>query len=221
MSNSPPTFKICKKKLLIFVRNSTIRSLDLTDTFHQEDTVTLTEEEKKEATQMQKEERRLRRQNQLAHEALMAKQKAGQSGPAGTVLTSKPVLNVTVTPMDFQSTKANQPQGFDRTLKDPQTQLDSMTSKFRPHPTYQASMQHQNTTPLPRPASYETPSHLMPVPASSTQVQPKDPTPSTLVTTSAGEDKLPVTAINSDQDNLPPTTKVSAGQDILSVNERK
>lgn len=180
--------------------------MDLTDTFHQEDTVTLTEEEKKEALRMQKEESHLRRQNQLAHQALMAKQRAEQSVPIETVPASKPVFDATQAPMDFQPTKTNQPQGSDVTLKDPQGKLDSGPPKYRPHPTYQPSGQHPSPISIPRPVPSDTPSHLMPIHASSTQVLLNNPTPSTAVTTSAGEVE-------------PPTTKVTAVQSILSTND--
>ena len=51
-------------------RNPIIRSMDLTETFHQEDEMKLTEEEKKEAEQMQKDEQ-LRRRNPGAYSAMI------------------------------------------------------------------------------------------------------------------------------------------------------
>lgn len=58
-------------------RNPIIRSMDFTETFHQEDTNTLTVEEKQEAEQLQKDEQ-LRRKNPLAHNLLMAKRRHDQ-----------------------------------------------------------------------------------------------------------------------------------------------
>lgn len=49
-----------------------IRSMDFTETFHQEDTIALTEEEKKEAEQLQKDEQ-LRRSDPAAYNELIAK----------------------------------------------------------------------------------------------------------------------------------------------------
>lgn len=49
-----------------------IRSMDFTETFHQEDTIALTEEEKKEAEQLQKDEQ-LRRNDPAAYTELIAK----------------------------------------------------------------------------------------------------------------------------------------------------
>lgn len=49
-----------------------IRSMDFTETFHQEDTIALTEEEKKEAEQLQKDEQ-LRRNDPAAYNELIAK----------------------------------------------------------------------------------------------------------------------------------------------------
>ena len=54
--------------------NPIIRSMDLTETFHQEDDMKLTDEEKKEAEQMQKDEQ-LRRRNPAAYDALRAARK--------------------------------------------------------------------------------------------------------------------------------------------------
>lgn len=49
-----------------------IRSMDFTETFHQEDTIALTEEEKKEAEQLQKDEQ-LRRSDPAAYNEMMSK----------------------------------------------------------------------------------------------------------------------------------------------------
>lgn len=210
MSKSPLTWRDLKT-FLNFFRNSTIRSLDLTDTFHQEDTVTLTEEEKKEATQIQQEER-LRRQKPLTHENPMARQRAEQSESMGNSLAGKPVGGAASQAlMNFQSTKANQPAGFDLPPKDLQATVDSVGSKFRPHPTYHPSVQHPNTISLPRTAPHNTPNHLMPIPASSTQVQSNDPSPSTTVI-GAGEDRPPTMAINASPAD-PPARKTIAVED--------
>lgn len=172
---------------------------------------------------MQKEERRLRRQNQLAHEALMVKQRAEQSIPIGTVVASNPAVDATQAPVDFQPTNSNQPQGSDVAPQDPQATLDLVTPKYRPHPTYQPSGQHPSPISVPRPAPSDTPSHLMPIHASSTHVQLNHPTGSATATTSAGEDNLPPKTTNSDQVDPQTTTKVNAGQrypSYLPTNEK-
>lgn len=59
-------------------RNSIIRSMDLTESFQLEDDTTLTEEEKKEAEQLQKDEQ-LRRSDPVAYSALLFQRRQTQA----------------------------------------------------------------------------------------------------------------------------------------------
>lgn len=63
-----------------------IRSMDFTETFHQEDTIALTEEEKKEAEQLQKDEQ-LRRSDPVAYSEMIAKRSRGTHPVTPTALT--------------------------------------------------------------------------------------------------------------------------------------
>lgn len=70
-----PVLSISKSDLL---RNPIIRSMDLTESFQREDDATLTEEEKKEAEQLQKDEQ-LRRSDPAAYSALMSQRRQAQA----------------------------------------------------------------------------------------------------------------------------------------------
>ena len=159
---------------------------------------------------MQKEER-LRRKNLLAHETLMAKQRVQQSGSIGNFPASKPVEDASHALVDHQSTKANQPEGSNIPPNDPQAKVDSVTPKFRPHPTYNPSVHHPNTISIPRSDPHDTPSYLMPIRGSSTQVQSNEPNPSTTMA-SAGKDDPPTMTVSTGQHGSS-TTNITAGQD--------
>ena len=160
--------------------------------------MTLTEEEKKEATQLQKEER-LRRQNPVAYDNLMAKQRTEQSVSIGKFIASKPVGDASQALIDFQSSRANQPEDSNLPpTKDPQAKIDSMTPNFRPHPMYHPSVHYISTFHPPSRNPDTAMNHLMPIPASSTQVQSIEPTPSMITTTTT-------TTTNAGQNNPPPS----------------
>lgn len=163
---------------------------------------------------MQKEER-LRRKNLLAHETLMAKQRAEQSASIGKIPASKPVEDASHALVNHQSTKANQAECSDLPSNDPQAKVDSVPPKFRPHPTYNPSVHHPNTTSIPRSGPHDTPSYLMPIRGSSTQVQLSEPTPSTTMI-SAGKDDAPTKTVSAGQDG-PSTTNITADRENISA----
>lgn len=139
---------------------------------------------------------RLRRQNPLAYDNLMAKQRAEQSASIGRYLAGKPVGDVSQALMDFQSTGANQPAAS-------RLKLDLVTPPgFRPHPTYDpfVHVQYPNSFSLPSRSPYDATSSLMPIPGSSTQVQTIDTAPS-MTKTNAGQDDPPMMKTNAGQDD--------------------
>lgn len=166
--------------------------------------MTLTEEEKKEAAQLQMEER-LRRQNPPAYDSLIAKQRADQSESIGRFLANKPVGDASQALIDFQSRRANQPEDSVLPTKDSPAKFELVTPKFRPHPTYHPSVHPPNTISLPS----RGPTHLMPIPGSGTQVQSTDPNPPTIMT-NVGQDDPPTqmttTTINTGGDESKPGT---------------
>lgn len=161
--------------------------MDLTDTFHQEDTMTLTEEEKREAGQLQM-EGRLRRTNHLAWEDLQSKKKAEESEMVMRHLATRPLGgDASQALIQFQSTPANQPERSDIPTA-PQAQLNTLTSPIsRPHPAFQPLFPFMNTLPVSRSSPHDPTSTLVPIPGSSTHVQ-------------TTEGALPDTIINAGQE---------------------
>jgi hypothetical protein len=144
--------------------------MDLTDTFHQEDTITLTEEEKKEAGQLQMEER-LRRKNPLAWDNLMAKQREEQSESIQRFLATRSVDDASQALMHFQSSRPSQHEGYDlpTALSDAFQMLTP--PGFRPNPLYPTYEHFAKAFPLHGSSPYDPMRGLVPVPGSSTQVQ--------------------------------------------------
>ena len=89
-------------------RNPIIRSMDLTETFHQEDEMKLTDEEKKEAEQMQKDEQ-LRRRNPAAYTAMLVarREEEWRAMRVNTAQTSPWFATPTSRPFSSQATPTN------------------------------------------------------------------------------------------------------------------
>ncbi len=144
--------------------------MDLTDTFHQEDTVTLTEEEKKEAGQLQMEER-LRRKNPLAWDNLVAKQREEQTESVQRFLATRSVDDASHALMHFQSSRLSQHEGYD--LPRALTDAFHMPTPpgFRPNPMYPTNEHFAKAFPLHGSSPYDPMGGLVPIPGSNTQVQ--------------------------------------------------
>jgi hypothetical protein len=152
-------------------RKPIIRSMDFTDTFHQEDTVTLTEEEKKEAGQIQMEER-LRRKNPLAWERQKAKQRVEQTESIQNFILTKSAGDPSQVLMDFQSSQSN-PPGHSSL---PTTSHPAWYSETPPglplNPVSPLRESTQHSFPPPASSPWGPLRGLAPIPGSNTQVQP-------------------------------------------------
>jgi hypothetical protein len=144
--------------------------MDLTDTFHQEDTITLTEEEKKEAGQLQMEER-LRRKNPVAWDNLMAKQREEQSESIQRFLATRSVDDASQALMHFQSSRPSQNEGYDLPTAVSDAFQMLTPPGFRPNPMYPTYEHFAKAFPLHGSSPYDPMRGLVPVPGSNTQVQ--------------------------------------------------
>lgn len=201
--------------------NPIIRSLDLTDTFHQEDTMTLTEEEKREAGQLQMEER-LRRTNPLAWENMKSKKRAEESEMVTRFLATRPGGDASHALIHFQSTQGNRPERSDIPTA-PQAQLHTLTRPLSgSHPAFHPVLPYTNTFPISYSSPHDPTSSLVPIPGSSTQVQTTDAaSPDTIVNTGQEDVRVPNAATFSPGPSSPSLIAKPGFENILAGEAEK
>lgn len=158
--------------------------MDFTETFHQEDTTTLTAEEWREAEQLLKDEQ-LRRTDPAAYDSLTRKRRVDQQHAVDTYLNMGRNNNFTETSLDFQLSRAAKPL---LTAQRPyqNSSIYDMTSRVQGSSSLPVSVENVNEHPFPeelatsesrfeeRPAFEQPPLGLpsvSPIPAANTRIQ--------------------------------------------------